>query len=121
MIGVGASGRDLGVAVRGVARSRCAGRVQLIGISDVGSRAAACCLELGETSLAVELLERGRGFLLRQALDMRADLTSLERVRPDLAARFTELRVRLDTAPWMRGSLAGGPQPPPSLAGGSTY
>ena len=107
------------VAPHGLARSD--QEYQLIGISGVGSRAAACCLKLGETSPAVELLERGRGFLLQQALDMRADLTSLERVRPDLAARFTELRVRLDTAPWMRGSLAGGPHPPPSLAGGSTY
>ena len=87
------------VAPRDLARSD--QEYQLIGISGVGSRAAACCLRLGETGLAVELLEQGRGFLLGQALDLHTDLTALERVRPDLAVRFAGLRERLDTAPWI--------------------
>jgi CHAT domain len=68
---------------------------QLVGL---GSRAAACCLELGDHDLAVELLEQGRGVLLGQALDARTDLTALASVRPDLATRFAELRLQLDAA-----------------------
>lgn len=72
---------------------------QLIGISGIGSRAASCCLELGDSDLAVELLEQGRGVLLGQALDTHADLTLLAGVRPDLATRFAQLRDRLAVAP----------------------
>jgi len=84
------------VAPRGLARGD--QEYQLIGISGIGSRAAACCLELGETDLAAELLEQGRGVLLGQALDAHTDLTALEGMRPDLAARFAQLRDQLDAA-----------------------
>jgi tetratricopeptide (TPR) repeat protein len=90
------------VAPRGLARGD--QEYQLIGISGIGSRAAACCLELGQTDRAVELLEQGRGVLLGQALDTQADLTSLVGMRPDLAARFVQLRDELDAA-WALGGL----------------
>ena len=83
------------VAPRGLPRGD--QEYQLTGLSGVGSQAAACCLELGDTSLAVELLEHGRGVLHSQALDTNADLTALESVRPDLAARIAQLRQQLST------------------------
>jgi tetratricopeptide (TPR) repeat protein len=45
---------------------------------------------------ALRLLEAGRAVLLGQALDVRSDLTVLRRQHPVIAARFTELRDRLD-------------------------
>ncbi|MFF1980648.1 CHAT domain-containing protein, partial [Streptomyces sp. NPDC058198] len=45
---------------------------------------------------ALRLLEAGRAVLLSQALDARSDLTDLNRQRPDLAARFVQLRDQLD-------------------------
>ncbi|WP_327259604.1 MULTISPECIES: CHAT domain-containing protein [unclassified Streptomyces] len=45
---------------------------------------------------ALRLLEAGRAVLLSQALDTRSDLTDLNRQRPDLAARFVQLRDKLD-------------------------
>jgi tetratricopeptide (TPR) repeat protein len=57
--------------------------------------AVACSLELGQTERAVELWERGRGVLLGQALDLRADTTRLAQHHPRLAARFEMLRQAL--------------------------
>ncbi len=85
------------VAPRGLARTD--QEYQLIGITGTGSRAAACCLELGETDLALELLEQGRAVLLGQALDTRSDLTDLARQHPDVADRFSYLRDSLDADP----------------------
>lgn len=82
---------------------------ELAQLAGLGSRAAACCLELGDNDLAVQLLEHGRGVLLGQALDARADLTALAVVRPDLAQRFAELRDQLDAA----GSPVGSTGLPP--------
>jgi hypothetical protein len=45
---------------------------------------------------ALRLLEAGRAVLLSQALDVRSDLTDLQQQHPDLAARYVELRDRLD-------------------------
>ncbi|MFB6842116.1 CHAT domain-containing protein [Streptomyces sp. NPDC056361] len=45
---------------------------------------------------ALRLLEAGRAVLLSQALDTRSDLTDLIRHRPDLAARFIQLRDQID-------------------------
>ncbi|MFF3137676.1 CHAT domain-containing tetratricopeptide repeat protein [Streptomyces mirabilis] len=45
---------------------------------------------------ALRLLEAGRAVLLSQALDTRSDLTDLIRRRPDLAARFIQLRDQID-------------------------
>ncbi|MFI8261197.1 CHAT domain-containing protein [Streptomyces sp. NPDC085665] len=45
---------------------------------------------------ALGLLEVGRAVMFGQALDHRGDLTDLHERRPELAARFAELRDRLD-------------------------
>jgi tetratricopeptide (TPR) repeat protein len=47
---------------------------------------------------ALRLLEAGRAVLLSQALDTRSDLTDLRAYRPDLAARFADLRAQFDRA-----------------------
>ncbi len=85
------------VAPRGLARSD--QEYELIAITGVGSRAAACCLELGDVELAVELLEHGRGVLLSQAIATRTNLTALAQHHPDVAERFIGLRDALDAAP----------------------
>jgi len=77
---------------------------ELAQLAGLGSRAAACCLELGDNDLAVQLLEQGRGVLLGQALDARADLTTMAAVRPDLAKRFASLSNQLDAAGRPAGS-----------------
>ncbi|WP_344578143.1 CHAT domain-containing protein [Nonomuraea roseoviolacea] len=58
--------------------------------------AAACALETGDARLAIELLEQGRGVLLAQALDARADRDRLARELPELAGRLTEVYADLD-------------------------
>ncbi len=71
-------------------------------LSQLGSpatSAAACCLEIGDARRAVELWEQGRGVLLGQALDIRTDVTDLADRHPADAARFAELRDRLDALP----------------------
>ncbi|YCK39958.1 CHAT domain-containing protein [Actinomadura sp. ATCC 39365] len=60
------------------------------------SDAAACALETGDARLAVELLEQGRGVLLAQALDARADRDRLARELPELAGRLAEVHAELD-------------------------
>ncbi|GLV99150.1 CHAT domain-containing tetratricopeptide repeat protein [Streptomyces lavendulae] len=48
-------------------------------------------------ALALRLLETGRAVLLSQSLETRSDLTDLARRHPEAAARFVELRNRLDS------------------------
>ncbi|MER5184560.1 CHAT domain-containing protein [Streptomyces sp. NPDC002896] len=59
---------------------------------------------------ALSLLEAGRGVLISQALDGRNDLSALRRSRPDLAARFVELRDLLDQS-WEPGPSSGPGEP----------
>jgi tetratricopeptide (TPR) repeat protein len=75
---------------------------RLADVSGLGSRAAACCLQLGEIDLAAELLEHGRGVLLGQALDLRTDQTALAERHPDVAERFARCRDALDAGPEAR-------------------
>ncbi|RLK61926.1 CHAT domain-containing protein [Actinokineospora cianjurensis] len=63
--------------------------------SGLASDAAACALNAGDPSRAVELWEHGRGVLLTQSLDLSTNLTELARRAPHLAARFATLRDRL--------------------------
>jgi CHAT domain-containing protein/tetratricopeptide (TPR) repeat protein len=93
---------------------------QLAGFTGIGSLAAACCLEMGDTARAVELWEHGRGILQAQQLDTRSDLTQLSAAHPDLAARFSDLAAELDRlgdggavlqAPGDQGRPATGEQP----------
>ena len=92
------------VAPRGLARAD--QEHELIAITGAGSRAAACCLQLGDTELAAEMLEHGRGVLLSQAIDTRTDLTALAEQHPDIAERFIGLRDALDTDPGLPASDA---------------
>jgi hypothetical protein len=71
----------------------------LFELADLGSDAAACCLQVDEVDRAVELWEQGRGVLLSQALDSRTDLTRLGEQHPQLAAEFIRLRDELDRLP----------------------
>jgi tetratricopeptide (TPR) repeat protein len=66
--------------------------------TSLASDAAACALAAGRTEAATTSVEHGRGVLWSQLLDVRTDLTALERVRPDLAARLTRCRQQLDAA-----------------------
>ncbi|MER6047145.1 CHAT domain-containing protein [Streptomyces sp. NPDC001793] len=61
--------------------------------------AAAFALRAGDTGRALALLEQGRGVLLAQGLENRADASRLRTVAPALAAEFEELRERLSAAP----------------------
>ncbi|WP_368956468.1 CHAT domain-containing protein [Parafrankia soli] len=77
----------------------------------LGPDAAVCCVHAGLPDRAIELFEQGRGLLLGQELDLRTDLTTLAKRHPELAARFTMLRARLDgTGPSNEPT-----QPPPLL------
>ncbi|XVV00389.1 CHAT domain-containing protein [Actinosynnema sp. CA-248983] len=72
---------------------------QLTGISALVDAAADAALAVPSpfaAQRALELVESGRAVLLSQSLEIRGDLTDLRRVRPDLAARFAEIRDRLD-------------------------
>ncbi|MFF7127284.1 CHAT domain-containing protein [Streptomyces sp. NPDC008240] len=51
----------------------------------------------GRAERALGLLETGRAVLLSQALETRNDLTDLRAHHPELAARFADLRDRLDS------------------------
>ncbi len=62
----------------------------------MASAAAACSLRAGDVDRALELWEQGRGVLLGQALDLRADLRVLESTHPALAGRFVAVRAALE-------------------------
>ncbi|MGW2081574.1 CHAT domain-containing protein [Streptomyces sp. NPDC001939] len=74
------------------------------GFAGLASDAAAAALGSDGTTpskeqqtRALQLLESGRAVLMSQALDTRSDVTGLQRIPPDLAARFIHLRNELDT------------------------
>ncbi|GAB7185618.1 CHAT domain-containing protein [Kitasatospora sp. Ki12] len=61
------------------------------------SDATAAALHAGHPTRAVELLEKGRGVLITQALESRSDLTELRQRDSELADRFDWLRQELDS------------------------
>ncbi|TDO48605.1 CHAT domain-containing protein [Kribbella sp. VKM Ac-2527] len=69
---------------------------QLSGSRGLMGRAVATHLAIGDVAGAVELAELGRGILVSDELDARADLTELARSAPELAEDFTRIRERLD-------------------------
>jgi CHAT domain len=85
----------------------------------LAGNAAACALAVDERERAVQLLEHGRGVLLRQALDARGDLTALREAHPDLAAEFERLRDLLDPGPGVAGTAPALAAPPPMAAAGA--
>ena len=62
----------------------------------IAGDAAACALQAGRAELAVELLEQGRGVLLAQALDTRAEHDDLRDRAPELAERLARVSAGLD-------------------------
>ncbi|MFI5590012.1 CHAT domain-containing protein [Amycolatopsis sp. NPDC051758] len=64
----------------------------------MASDAAAAAIALDEPELALELLEEGRGVLLRQAFDYRRGPAQLRERHPELAAELETVRRRLDAA-----------------------
>ncbi|MFE6687599.1 CHAT domain-containing protein [Streptomyces sp. NPDC057743] len=76
--------------------------------------AAALALRAGDPGRALSLLEQGRGVLLAQGVEDRADASRLRAVVPALAAEFEELRERL-SAPAPRPPALLGPSGPTAV------
>ncbi len=64
---------------------------------DVGTDGCAIALHAGEPGRAVEILDQARGITWSQLLDMRSDLTALERAAPEHARRLEHIRMALTT------------------------
>jgi tetratricopeptide (TPR) repeat protein len=62
----------------------------------LASDAACCAIAAGRTETAVELLEAGRATLWGQALELRGDLSALDRRAPALAEELEEVRAALN-------------------------
>lgn len=69
---------------------------QLKRLRDLAADAAACAWRGGDAEGAAVLFEQGRGVLLAQAMDVPGDLAVLGARRPDLKARFDDLRSAID-------------------------
>ncbi|KAJ4004008.1 hypothetical protein NW766_011864 [Fusarium irregulare] len=66
-------------------------------MADFAADAAAVALRAGQSpSVAVHLLEQGRGIISSSLNEMRRDLSDLENRYPDHASRFSKLREDLD-------------------------
>lgn len=61
----------------------------------LAANAASCAVAAGEPETALRLLERGRGVLRSQTLDMRADIEQLRAAAPDLAEELLACRAVL--------------------------
>ena len=70
---------------------------QLSRWAGLAADAAACMIQDGRPTLAVELLEQGRSVLWTQALNLRSDLTQLAEIAPELASRLDSIRAILDS------------------------
>lgn len=65
----------------------------------LGADAAAAALAAGDPATALELLERGRGLMWQQLLDVRNEQRRLREAHPALAGRLAALAAVLDTKP----------------------
>ncbi|KAH8748295.1 CHAT domain-containing protein [Hyaloscypha sp. PMI_1271] len=82
------------------AASRSDQQLALSKCRSVGSDAAALCISCGEPyEAALKLLELGRGVMIHALLDVRSDVTELEKAHPDLAKRFKIARETCDAPP----------------------
>ncbi|MGW2699710.1 CHAT domain-containing protein [Streptomyces sp. NPDC001340] len=70
--------------------------IQLVRLGDALRDGAAAALAAGQAELALELLESGRGVLLRHAMFRAAAVGELRDKAPDLAAEYVTLRKILD-------------------------
>ncbi|MFD8690554.1 CHAT domain-containing protein [Streptomyces sp. NPDC059651] len=86
-----------GMAPRSLARVDQEAR--LSGSDGLASDAAALAIDAGEPARALALLEQGRGVLLAQGLENRADVSRLRDLDPVRAAEFERIRDLLGTPP----------------------
>ncbi|MFE9856553.1 CHAT domain-containing protein [Streptomyces sp. NPDC005780] len=86
-----------GIAPRGLVRADQEAR--LSGSDGLASDAAALALDAGDPDRALALLEQGRGVLLGQGLDNRADASRLRDLDPARAAEFERIRDELSAPP----------------------
>ncbi|MEU9202070.1 CHAT domain-containing protein [Streptomyces sp. NPDC048332] len=86
-----------GIAPRGLGRADQEAR--LSGSDGMASDAAALALEAGDADRALALLEQGRGVLLGQGLENRADVSRLRDLDPARAAEFERIRDELSAPP----------------------
>jgi hypothetical protein len=63
----------------------------------LASDAAAVAIHANQLERAVELVDAGRSIIWEQALELRTELSELDRVAPGMAARLVELRSLLDS------------------------
>ncbi|MFI6083017.1 CHAT domain-containing protein [Streptomyces sp. NPDC051217] len=102
------------IAPRSLARADQEAR---LGVSaGLASDAAALALNEGAAGRALALLEQGRGVLLAQGLENRADVSQLRDLAPAMAAEFERIRDQLSAPARPSPSLrteAGGPAVPP--------
>lgn len=78
----------------------------LLKIGGISSETAGLALHLGEDpSVALSLLEKGRGMFALSLDEMRADIKSLEEQCPDLASKFITLREQLSSPSTSRRTL----------------
>ncbi|WP_228989012.1 CHAT domain-containing protein [Streptomyces sp. DH8] len=83
----------------------------------LASDAAALAIEAGAAGHALALLEQGRGVLLAQGLENRADGSRLHALAPRLAAEFERLRDRWSEPPGRSPVLGAGPGGPAPFDG----
>lgn len=102
------------IAPRGLARADQEARLSVS--AGLASDAAALALNEGAAGRALALLEQGRGVLLAQGLENRADVSQLHDLAPAMAEEFERIRDQLSAparpSPVLR-TVAGGPAVPP--------
>lgn len=86
-----------GIAPRDLVRADQEAR--LSGSDGLASDAAALALDAGDPDRALALLEQGRGVLLGQGLENRADVSRLRALDPARAAEFERIRDELSAPP----------------------
>ncbi|WP_329377996.1 CHAT domain-containing tetratricopeptide repeat protein [Streptomyces sp. NBC_01716] len=102
------------IAPRSLARADQEARLSVS--EGLASDAAALALDEGAAGRALALLEQGRGVLLAQGLENRADVSQLRALAPAMAAEFERIRDRLSAPPQLPVALRtgpGGPAVPP--------
>ncbi|MTE17629.1 CHAT domain-containing protein [Streptomyces sp. TRM43335] len=98
--GPAAGYRDLATAVELLPRALWGAREEMLGVladhPRLASEAAACALDAGDTTRAVELLERGRAILWMQHTNPRPLREELQEEQPRLARRMDRVYAMLE-------------------------
>ncbi|KAF2645155.1 hypothetical protein P280DRAFT_535948 [Massarina eburnea CBS 473.64] len=68
----------------------------LKGLTDISSLAASAAIKMSDMPInAVRLMEKGRGVILEQFMDLKTDHTRLQEAYPDLYQQFTQIQEAL--------------------------